>query len=452
MGCVSQYSYLRKSIPHEPGMLGSKHAVKFSKGTWHQIKIRERKGPSRGIVQKCAQVLARRNSRTDHMRKPCTKKDAHAKQWDLAKNIDKLMNSDKATLYIPGEAKVMSTFVDLKRPEEREFVVGSGASMHVMSKKELSSEEMGTVKRSRTPTVVLTANGEVHTHEEAQVFVHDLNQFVTVQLLEETPAVPSLGKLCKDHGYSFGWVSGQEPGFTQHGKSITCKRDNFVPPVVPGESVNSESSLSSTTSSQDSLGREAEIASRNLVRPASSLSSSSVLERSDELATRRLGQGSLRSDKNDENDPLADLPFWLEDFTDMFEPTEVRAPAHISQNSDSEHTIKKATKSRKHSIFTHFPKDRDCHVCLITKTTRASCRRCAGTVMPRAENFGDLMTADHKVLSEGCESRKNHRYAVVLQDLATQWIQCYPCKTKTSQETEKRLRKFREPSHKPKVI
>ena len=48
---------------------------------------------------------------------------------------------------------------------------------------------MDTVKRSRTLSVVLTATGEVHTHEVAQVFVHDLNQFVTVQFLEETPAV-----------------------------------------------------------------------------------------------------------------------------------------------------------------------------------------------------------------------------------------------------------------------
>ena len=61
-----------------------------------------------------------------------------------------------------------------------------------MSKKELSSEEMGTLRRSRKPTVVLTANGEVDSHEEAQVFVHDLHLFVTVQLLEETPAVLSL--------------------------------------------------------------------------------------------------------------------------------------------------------------------------------------------------------------------------------------------------------------------
>ena len=39
-------------------------------------------------------------------------------------------------------------------------------------------------------------------------------------------------------------------------------------------------------------------------------------------------------------DPLADLPFWLEDFTDNLEPTEVHAPAHISQDSELEHPAK----------------------------------------------------------------------------------------------------------------
>ena len=50
---------------------------------------------------------------------------------------------------------------------------------------------------------------------------------------------------------------------------------------------------------------------------------------------------------------------------------------------------------------------------------------------PELNIFCDLITADHKVLSEGCESRHNHRYAVVVQD--------NPRKTKTSQETVKDL-------------
>ena len=39
-----------------------------------------------------------------------------------------------------------------------------------------------------------------------------------------------------------------------------------------------------------------------------------------------------------------------------------------------------------------------------------------------------------------------------MQDLATQWIQAYPCKNKTSQETQRSLQKFLEPERKPKVI
>ena len=35
------------------------------------------------------------------------------------------------------------------------------------------------------------------------------------------------------------------------------------------------------------------------------------------------------------------------------------------------------------------------------------------------QNFGDLITADHRVLGDNCESRNNHPYAVVVQDLAT---------------------------------
>ena len=225
----------------------------------------------------------------------------------LGENIYKLKNSHKATFYVPGEVKGMSTPIASKRPEEREFVVDSGASKHMMSKKELSSEELWRVLRSRTPNVVLTENGEVHTHEEAQVFVHDLNQFVTVQLLEETRAVLSPGKLWKDHGYSHEWVGGQGPRLTKNGKNTICKTDNFVPLVVPRLSVNSDSSLSSTTPPQESMGPEASQASGN--RAAGSSSSDSVLERSDEPATGKLGQESLRSDKKDKKDPLADLPF-----------------------------------------------------------------------------------------------------------------------------------------------
>ena len=60
------------------------------------------------------------------------------------------------------------------------FVVDSGASMHMISKKDLSNAEMDTLTKSCSPTIVITANGEVQTHEEATVYVKDLDIFLTL--------------------------------------------------------------------------------------------------------------------------------------------------------------------------------------------------------------------------------------------------------------------------------
>ena len=88
------------------------------------------------------------------------------------------------------------------------------------------------------------------------------------------------------------------------------------------------------------------------------------------------------------------------------------------------------------------------------KLQGAPCRRRNGEAVPRAVIFGDLITADHKVLSDNCESRNNHRYAVVVQDLATHngSRRIRAKKKKTSQESQRSLQKFLEPERKPKVI
>ena len=54
---------------------------------------------------------------------------------------------------------------------------------------------MDTLTTSCTPTLVITANGEVETHQEATVYVRELEIFLTLKVLENTPAVLSLGKV-----------------------------------------------------------------------------------------------------------------------------------------------------------------------------------------------------------------------------------------------------------------
>ena len=138
----------RKSILRKDGKLGSNHTVKFSKGTWHHIKIF---GKERVHRKESCQSMSLKNA---------------------------------------------------------------------IREKDSSSEELDTLRKSGKRTTVITANEEVQTKEEAQVHVHDLELFVTVQILDDTPAVLSLGKLSAEHGCTYEWASGQKPHLTTQGKKI----------------------------------------------------------------------------------------------------------------------------------------------------------------------------------------------------------------------------------------
>ena len=60
----------------------------------------------------------------------------------------------------------------------------------------------------------------MQTHEEATVYVKELDMFLTKKVLENTPAVPSLGKLCDENGYSYEWINGQKPHLIKNGIRI----------------------------------------------------------------------------------------------------------------------------------------------------------------------------------------------------------------------------------------
>ena len=183
----------------------------------------KRKGPSLGKI----------NVKVPHQRSPHAMKFedrsheetarqqrcARSKAWNLAKHIYKFKEKDKAAFYFPAEEWVLPA-ASTKEPEEREFVVDSGASMHMVSKKDLNSAELETMRTSRSPTTVMT--GEVQTREEETVYVKQLDLLVKVMLLEETPAVLSLGKLCEDHGYTYHWISDQKPHLIRNVKRIDC--------------------------------------------------------------------------------------------------------------------------------------------------------------------------------------------------------------------------------------
>ena len=282
--------------------------------------------------------------------------------------------------------------------------------MHMISKKDLNSAEMDTLTKSCSPTIVITANGEVQTHEEATVYVKELDMFLTMKLLEDTPAVLSLGELCDEHGYSYEWINGQKPHLIKSGIRIPCNTENFVPIVVPGLSNSSSGSDSSTsrtlprqgshcsTSSSSSSSsptvseiktREREDGIESDISPVTV--STTVDERSgrpDDNQANEIPKPNKKEPKRERCDPLfadsgrasSEIPEWLQESRENLVDDEV--PEHGDSHASSSHEaslepiLKRREDLCKHSVYTHFPKDRNCEICQRTKITRG----------PRAED------------------------------------------------------------------
>ena len=217
----------------------------------------------------------------------------------------KLIKFKGATFFSSSENRCLPA--STLKPEEREFFVDSGASMYMISKKDLSNAEMDNLTKSCSPTIVITANGEVQTHEEAIVYVKELDIFLTMKVLENTPAVLSLGKLCDANGYSYEWINGQKPHLIKNGIRIICNTENFVPIVVSG--LSSSSSGSSSTSL--TFGKQESHSSSSSSSSSSSptVSEIQIREREDATASdtspvpvsHSVGDGSGKPDETQAN-------------------------------------------------------------------------------------------------------------------------------------------------------
>ena len=102
----------------------------------------------------------------------------------------KVKEKDMAAFYFPAEEWVLPA-ASTREPEEREFVVDSGASMHMVSEKDRNSAELVTMRTSRSPT---TANGGVRTNKEQTVYVKQFgrsqeNSFIVITLYQESNCI-----------------------------------------------------------------------------------------------------------------------------------------------------------------------------------------------------------------------------------------------------------------------
>ena len=211
---------------------------------------------------------------------------------------------------------------------------------------------------------------------------------------------------------------------TSHKKGIRipCNTENFVPLVVPGLSSSSsgststsksllkqESHSSSSSSSSSSSPTVSEFQTREREgRTESDMSpvtvSTTVDERPERLDIDQANKN--RKKKQIKRNPRGNratrcsptqVVQVLKSWSGCKNSEKILVDDEIPEHGDSHaSSSRKASlepffKGRedlcKHSVYTHFPKDRICEICKRTKITRAPCRRRNGAAVPRAEKF-----------------------------------------------------------------
>ena len=219
--------------------------------------------------------------------------------------------------------------------------------------------------------------------------------------------------LCSKQRYSLQWKNGKTPGLTKNGKSITCTMDNFVLLAVPGLS-----SIPAAVCLQHRDQRISEIISENWdcyqIQSRSEVTSMHAGNRCWQILTSR-PQETVNQHTN----------FFQTWCTRRIQRKAFPIGyAHSSEREISEaegDASKVVTQKWKHSIHTHFRKY-------------------------RTEEIGDLTTVERK-----SESRNNQQFAC-RGTRSHHSVDTTRVKPKLHRRRRRILRKFSEPSQKPKVI
>ena len=148
LGCVSEALVSKKQPWRNPmqKVLGL-----IRKGTIHSVYATSSKYPGKERT-----IAWKNTSQKSSPAKSLERQQrcARSKAWNLAENKNKLKENDKAAFYSPAEEWVHPA-ASTKEPEERELKVDSGASMHMVNKRDINSAELETMRTSSSPTTVI---------------------------------------------------------------------------------------------------------------------------------------------------------------------------------------------------------------------------------------------------------------------------------------------------------
>ena len=91
------------------------------------------------------------------------------------------------------------------------------------------------VKESKHVLYVQTANGQTRANLQIEALIPEMDVKVTAHVLQDTPALLSIGRRCMHDGITFVWPAGSDPFFIlKSGKKMTLQVDGYVPYLQAG--------------------------------------------------------------------------------------------------------------------------------------------------------------------------------------------------------------------------
>lgn len=337
-------------------------------------------------------------------------------EWESGERL-KHLKATRGKPFLSQEATPKRIMAELPRAQHlhklRTLIVDSGASLHLVDRNSLTKAERKTIRRMLEPIPLQTANGIVWAEEECDMYVHELKLKVNAIVLEDSPPVLSLGKLCNGNGFKYVWVPREIPYLeTKNGTKFLCYPRNDVPFITNSERAEAMPSPES--------------------------------EASGDAEPR--GPTEAKAEASGDTEPIPKAKAKAK--------AKVKVEPEI-KNKNTNKNKKISCDSCEHNVWTHFPKDPTCDVCRGAKTDRAHCRsKTHGEPdgLPEPKAFGDGITADHGIINEHDESRTHDKNVCIIQDRATHWIQGYPAKTKNADDARIAFEKILGPELRAKHV
>ena len=361
--------------------------------------------------------------------------------WNLSRQVfprETSLEDEAMLFYNHGTARIGEL-----AKQDRLFICDTGASYHIIGKKFMTRQEHQNIREADVPVILKTANGDIVANFVTDIYVKQLGRTVEAYVLKDSPPLISMGKLRREFGYRFYWEDEKPFIKRKDGTYVHCSTSQDVPFICPA----------TPDGKPRGMPYILETYGKGKANPAGS--NGEGLEKDSFFDDFFGGDMFVSEDPDPEEPEMSKKPPSPEAKPSKDREATKATPRSRARKRRRPTEEKLVCKEAKHNVFTHFPKCPGCDICDATKMQKTSARIVTGTDpedRPAPKEFGDMLTADHKVMAQDEISKAGDKYALIIVDRFTKWLQAFPCKTKSTPEAKSMFQRFMGPGNSAKYV